>query len=57
MTGHDKQAVVYRRRAEELRAEAAHANHPDTKRALLAIADNYAQLAKMIEDRGDLPRF
>lgn len=56
MTGQDKQAATYRRRAEILRAEATHANHPETRRALLAIAENYMQLAKMIEDRGNLPK-
>jgi hypothetical protein len=52
----DQQAVTYRQRAADLRAEAARANHPETKRALLSVADNYMQLAKMIEDRVNLPK-
>ena len=56
MTSELGQAVAFRRRAEDLRAEAVNARHPDTKKALTQIADNYLQLAKMIEDRTNLPR-
>jgi hypothetical protein len=53
MTLQDKEVATYRRRAEVLRAEATHANHPDTKRALMSISESYTQLAMMIEERGN----
>jgi len=55
MAGQDRQAISYRRRADELRAEAANAGRPEIKQALMQIAENYMQLAKMIEDRVNPP--
>jgi hypothetical protein len=56
MTGQVRQAVNYRQRAEDISAETARASHPYIKRALLAIAENYMQLAKTIEGRVNLPK-
>ena len=55
MTGQDRQAVTYRLRAADLLAEAASTGHPETKLALMHLAENYMQLAKMIEGRVNLP--
>jgi hypothetical protein len=56
MTDEAKQATGYRRRAEELRAEAATATRPEIKRSLISIADNYVQMAKFIEDQENPPK-
>lgn len=56
MTAELGRAVAYRERADQLRAEAVNARDPGTKRALTLIAENYVQLAKMIEDGASLPR-
>jgi len=42
-------AVGYRRRAAELRTVAEASGNPETKRAMLSIADNYEQLVSSIE--------
>jgi hypothetical protein len=56
MPGQYRQAVTYRLRAADLRAEAASVGHPEIKQALMQITENYMQLAKMIEDRVNLPK-
>jgi hypothetical protein len=50
-----KQAVNYRRRAQDLRVEAATAQNPEAKKTLMQIADSYIHLAEMIERRTNRP--
>jgi len=50
-----RQATAYRRRAEKLRAEATASTSLESKRALMAMANNYLQMARMIEEQTNLP--
>ena len=42
-------AKIYRQRAMQLRGEAHAVNDEETKKSLLCIAENYEQLARLVE--------